>query len=107
MTVLNDLKTQLELVGVSIIDTKLIALANNYLSILSLNSVPVCLINEATEADEFTEINDAKAYWLMLTYLTDSILIDLNADLISHTTWTILESRKNYNLQALVVKFRK
>lgn len=103
--IFNDIKENLEMSNIQIIDTKLLLLANRHISYLINNKIPFKHIDKST-LRESLEISD-HYYYIILDYITMGIMIDINFDLLSQTSYSILKERMDDNIDHLKVVFDK
>ena len=104
-TIFSDIKNNLEFSDIDIVDAKLLSLSNYYIQFLINNGVPLSYITKESDTSDWTEISDKNCYYIVIDYITTSLLIDLNIETISSNTSRILESRLMNNLYHLKVKF--
>lgn len=103
-TFLQELKDILEFTTFDLMDDKLLLLANSNLALLANSGVPVITINENSTKSDFLLLNDQQ-YLLTLEYVTNKILLTLNFDVLSNTSYTILKEITETLLQTLKWEF--
>lgn len=91
-SVFKDIKTQLEMINITIIDEKLLSLSNLYINYLKNNAVPIEPITKQTTVDEFTSnLKDKDGdYSLILNYIYNKVVIALNQEDMGMTSYEIL-----------------
>lgn len=103
-SVLKDIKIRLEMSNISLIDTKLLHLANSHITYLINNGIPLNTIEKATTIEEFSS-SVVGSYPVVIDYITTMIIIDLNIEALSATSYNILDRKANQQLYHLKVLF--
>lgn len=103
MTILERLKNALELEGIDAYDTQVLEYANQDISFLINNNIPLTQINESTESFEDIESSDVD---VVIEYLTWNAMIKLDRSFLSSSaTANYIEMKIAVCLNQLKAKY--
>lgn len=104
MTTFMAIKHQIEAAYMNLLDIKLLSMINAHGGYLRLNGIPFIEIDQETQREEFTEMDDSQ-YAMALNFIANAMIIDLHATELSNTSYNILNKNKTRYLYSLRAEF--